>query len=58
MLQVVRREGIALWHELLPSIVSLSNKGPTEVYCLFRQLFLLILTMKYVLTNLLLFACW
>ncbi|XP_020113589.1 protein HASTY 1 [Ananas comosus] len=28
--EVVRREGIALWHELLPSIVSLSNKGPTE----------------------------
>ncbi|XP_019701762.1 protein HASTY 1 isoform X2 [Elaeis guineensis] len=28
--EVVRREGVALWHELLPSLVSLSNKGPIE----------------------------
>ncbi|KAG2597572.1 hypothetical protein PVAP13_5KG228500 [Panicum virgatum] len=30
MLQVVRREGVALWNTLLPSIVSLSNSGPIE----------------------------
>lgn len=29
--QVVRREWVTLWHELLPSLVSLSNKGPIEV---------------------------
>ncbi|KAH0461140.1 hypothetical protein IEQ34_008715 [Dendrobium chrysotoxum] len=28
--EVVRREGIVLWQELLPSLVSLSNKGPVE----------------------------
>ncbi|WOK94722.1 protein HASTY 1 [Canna indica] len=28
--EVVRREGVALWHELLPTLVSLSNKGPIE----------------------------
>uniref|UniRef100_J3KZV4 Uncharacterized protein n=1 Tax=Oryza brachyantha TaxID=4533 RepID=J3KZV4_ORYBR len=28
--EVVRREGIALWNTLLPSIVSLSNNGPIE----------------------------
>lgn len=28
--EVVRREGVTLWHELLPSLVSLSNKGPVE----------------------------
>ncbi|XP_008799279.2 protein HASTY 1 [Phoenix dactylifera] len=28
--EVVRREGVTLWHELLPSLVSLSNKGPIE----------------------------
>ncbi|XXG80699.1 hypothetical protein AAC387_Pa09g1507 [Persea americana] len=28
--EVVRREGIILWQELLPSLVSLSNKGPIE----------------------------
>ncbi|KAL0919306.1 hypothetical protein M5K25_011392 [Dendrobium thyrsiflorum] len=28
--EVVRREGVILWQELLPSLVSLSNKGPVE----------------------------
>ncbi|KAJ3669542.1 hypothetical protein LUZ60_011492 [Juncus effusus] len=28
--EVIRREGIALWSELFPSIVSLSNNGPIE----------------------------
>ncbi|XP_074571576.1 protein HASTY 1 [Curcuma longa] len=28
--EVVRREGVALWHELLPTLVSLSVKGPIE----------------------------
>ncbi|THU64639.1 hypothetical protein C4D60_Mb01t28590 [Musa balbisiana] len=28
--EVVRREGVALWHELLPTLVSLSIKGPIE----------------------------
>ncbi|KAG2588724.1 hypothetical protein PVAP13_5NG231200 [Panicum virgatum] len=28
--EVVRREGVALWNTLLPSIVSLSNSGPIE----------------------------
>ncbi|XP_073009177.1 protein HASTY 1 isoform X1 [Typha latifolia] len=28
--EVVRREGVTLWHELLPSMVSLSNKGLIE----------------------------
>ncbi|KAJ6831112.1 protein HASTY 1 [Iris pallida] len=28
--EVIRREGVALWHELLPSLISLSNKGPVE----------------------------
>ncbi|KAF0919842.1 hypothetical protein E2562_031698 [Oryza meyeriana var. granulata] len=28
--EVVRREGVALWNTLLPSIVSLSNNGPIE----------------------------
>ncbi|XP_078168600.1 ARM repeat superfamily protein isoform X1 [Carex rostrata] len=28
--EVVRREGITIWSELFPSVVSLSNKGPTE----------------------------
>ncbi|KAG6487021.1 protein HASTY 1-like [Zingiber officinale] len=28
--EVVRREGVALWHELLPTLVSLSAKGPIE----------------------------
>lgn len=28
--EVVRREGVSLWLELLPSLVSLSNKGPIE----------------------------
>lgn len=29
--QVVRREDIGLWQEMLPSLISLSNKGPIEV---------------------------
>ncbi|GMJ11206.1 HASTY, HASTY 1 [Hibiscus trionum] len=28
--EVVRREGLNLWQELLPSLVSLSNKGPVQ----------------------------
>ncbi|XP_062210590.1 protein HASTY 1-like [Phragmites australis] len=28
--EVIRREGVALWNTLLPSIVSLSNSGPIE----------------------------
>lgn len=28
--EVIRREGVTLWRELLPSLVSLSNKGPIE----------------------------
>lgn len=28
--EVVRREGLTLWYELLPSLVSLSNNGPIE----------------------------
>ncbi|KAK8926085.1 Protein HASTY 1 [Platanthera zijinensis] len=28
--EVVRREGVVLWQELLPSLVSLSSKGPVE----------------------------
>uniref|UniRef100_A0A1D1YS55 Protein HASTY 1 n=1 Tax=Anthurium amnicola TaxID=1678845 RepID=A0A1D1YS55_9ARAE len=28
--EIVRREGLDLWQELLPSFVSLSNKGPIE----------------------------
>ncbi|MQM03444.1 hypothetical protein Taro_036230, partial [Colocasia esculenta] len=28
--EVIRREGLDLWQELLPSLVSLSNKGPIE----------------------------
>lgn len=34
-LKVIRREGVDLWRELLPSLVSLSNKGPIEVLVLF-----------------------
>ncbi|KAL4323981.1 hypothetical protein GQ457_11G015570 [Hibiscus cannabinus] len=28
--EVVRREGLNIWQELLPSVVSLSNKGPVQ----------------------------
>lgn len=28
--EVVRREGLNLWQEMLPSLISLSNKGPIE----------------------------
>lgn len=28
--EVVRREGVSLWQELLPSLISLSNQGPTQ----------------------------
>nr|XP_027114446.1 protein HASTY 1-like isoform X5 [Coffea arabica] len=28
--EVVRREGVSLWQELLPSLISLSNHGPTQ----------------------------
>lgn len=28
--EVIRREGVTLWQELLPSLVSLSSKGPIE----------------------------
>ncbi|KAL3516211.1 hypothetical protein ACH5RR_023113 [Cinchona calisaya] len=28
--EIVRKEGMSLWQELLPSLVSLSNQGPTQ----------------------------
>lgn len=31
LLQVVRREGIDFWHDLLPSLITLSHNGPAEV---------------------------
>ena len=36
--QIVRREGLELWQELLPSLVSLSSKGPVQVSCMFSYL--------------------
>lgn len=33
VLQIVRREGLSLWQELLPSIITLSNMGPIQVHC-------------------------
>jgi len=29
--QIVRREGLNLWQQLLPSVVTLSNSGPSQV---------------------------
>ena len=31
LVQIVRREGLSLWQELVPSLVSLSSSGPTHV---------------------------
>ncbi|KAJ6816610.1 protein HASTY 1 [Iris pallida] len=28
--EVIKREGLTLWHELLPSLISVSNNGPVE----------------------------
>lgn len=33
--QIVRREGLNLWQEMLPSLVSLSSKGPIQVNFMF-----------------------
>lgn len=33
-LQIVRREGLSLWQELWPSIITLSNMGPIQVRCI------------------------
>lgn len=35
MFQIARREGLSLWQELFPSLVSLSNKGPAQVSFIF-----------------------
>lgn len=49
VLQIIRREGINLWQELLPTLISLSGKGPIQVLTMFpnlRHLFLLGLTVS------------
>lgn len=35
LFQIVRREGLSLWQELFPSLVSLANKGPAHVSFVF-----------------------
>ncbi|PHT67986.1 hypothetical protein T459_27473 [Capsicum annuum] len=31
--QIARREGLSLWQELFPTLVSVSNKGPAQEHC-------------------------
>ncbi|PHU02613.1 Pyruvate dehydrogenase E1 component subunit beta-1, mitochondrial [Capsicum chinense] len=31
MFQIARREGLSLWQELFPTLVSVSNKGPAQL---------------------------
>lgn len=38
LLQIVRREGLDLWQEMFPSLVSLSSKGPIQVNLKFSLL--------------------
>lgn len=38
-LKVVRREGLSIWSELLPTIITLSNKGPIQVEHIFLTYF-------------------
>jgi hypothetical protein len=43
LLQIVRREGLELWKELLPSLVSLSSQGPIQVHFIFYVLAAIVL---------------
>lgn len=44
LLQIVRREGVSLWQELVPSLISLSSSGPAHVMKNPFPVFLMILT--------------
>lgn len=58
LLQIVRREGLNLWEELLPSLVSLSNNGPMQVKLyIFVYATLLSLMVMYLVIKLILLFC-
>ena len=46
-IQIVRRGGLDLWQELFPSLVSLSSKGPAEVYSSNVTLFVFFILFVY-----------